>query len=60
MLQVFASRNRTVVAAHTIASNISVIESCRQPCNRRMTVVAIITARNMIYALACRDVAVMT
>jgi hypothetical protein len=44
-----------VVAVETVARDIDVIEICRDPCDRRMTVIAVIPARDMGRVFAGRD-----
>jgi len=51
---------RAVVAAHTIASDVDVIEVRRQPGDRRMAVVAVVAAGYMGRVFAGRCDAVMT
>ncbi len=60
MCWILASRVRAVVAAHTIASDIDVIEVRRYPTRGRMTVVAVVAAVNVCQGLAGRRDAVMT
>ena len=60
MRRVFADRIRAIVTAHTVASDIHVIEVRRQPAYGAVAVVAVIPARNMCRVLAGRYDAVMT
>ena len=46
--RVFARGVRAVMTAKAVARNIHVIEICRQPGNRTVTVIAVVAAGNMI------------
>lgn len=60
MREVLARSVGAVVAAGAIARDIDVIEIRGQPGNRRVTVITIGAARNMLCILAGRSYAVMT
>jgi len=56
----FAGRVQSVVTAGAVTGDGRVIEVCRDPGNGRMTVVAVVAARDVVGVLACRDRAVVT
>ena len=60
MRQVFSGRIGSVVAIATVAGDIRMIEGRGRPGDRRMAVVAVVTAVKMRWVLACRSITVMT
>jgi len=58
--RILAGRIRAVMAAHTVARDIYVIEVRRQPANGAVAIVAIIATRNMCRVFAGRYDAIMT
>ena len=55
MCRVLTSRIDAVMAAGAVGHNVSVIKSGREPCCRRMTVIAIVAAREVCRVLARGD-----
>lgn len=59
VLRILADANDAVVAAHAVAGNTSMVKRRRSPPDSRVTVVAGVTAGQMIRVLACRRDTVM-
>lgn len=60
VLRILTGRDRTVMTTDAVSGDVCVIVICRQPCNRRMAVIAIVAAGDMRRMLACRGVTVVT
>ena len=60
VILIFTGRVCTVVTANAIADDIRVIKIRRQPRHGRVAIIAVVSAGNMRWVLACRDGAVMT
>jgi len=60
VILIFTGRVCTVVTANAIAGDIRMIEIRRHPRHGRVAIIAVVSAGNMRWVLACRDGAVMT
>ena len=59
MIEILTDRLSAIVTAKAVARNVGVIEICRHPGDRCMTVVAIVTTGNVCRVFSCSDGAVM-
>ena len=60
MILVFTGCVGAIVTTYAIACDVGVIEGCRYPAGGRMTIIAIVTTRNMRRVFANGDCSVMT
>jgi len=60
VILILADRISPVVTTYAVAGNVGMVEGCRNPAIRRMTVIAGVATRHMRCILAGRNGAVMT